>query len=1458
MSRELKIVITGDPKGAQSAMRAVGDSGDQLKTRTIAVGTAIGHALGSVAVDALKDLGRALGGALTGFDDAYDAIQIGTGATGEAMRALQGDFRAVATSGPDAFGTVSTAVTELRQGLGITGKPLQDLSRQVLDLSRITGTDLDVNVTSVTHSFQDWAVATGDQAATLDAVFRASQATNVPVSELLGTVDAFGPVLRGMGLGLSESIALVGSLEHAGVNTDMALRGFKKAVADAALEGRALTLESAIAQIEGAGSAAEQTTAVYEVFGNKAGPELADAISSGRLAVGDLLAVIEGGQGTISGTADSTADWAERLGELKNDVLVTLEPLITRVFEGIGGVVDWLSPKIEDFATAVVPAVEGALDSLAVWWDANGPGIQSSVGTVFDALRAAGGVVMDVLGEVVPFLGETVLPIIGDVAGGIGELVGWFQELPAPLRIAVMAFAALNFGLLPVIRTVTSLADNVGEKGLKGKLAGIAGFLTSPWGIALAVGGAALAIWGEHAQKVTQRADDFRTALEADSGAVGENTRALVANRLEQLGILENASHLGIATTTLVDAVLDEAGARDAVNAELERRSHLDGTNLENVRRVSDALRDETGALTNELAAYERVHGAIGSTTEETQALIVAQSQAASAAFSAAGALHTMAEGMPAVDEAITATRIGTEEYIAVQTQIAAALTNFATPVSVYDAALATKTAAERTAAEATADATSDQTDSWEDFFDDTTLGLGEYAASLAESNANHAAYAQNLVDLTARYGPEVVAEISAMGERGVELAAQMNTDMTGEADDLAVQLTEAARLGGADFNTENQTAMDTATGIFETGAGGAVQAMARELGLGVPQLAGLLGQYGAEITRGMGPDGVEGFMLTGGQRAVAALAGALGVGVDQVTGILSQYGISIADTINPVLNALGQNGIHVGHGASGGTVLLNSGGVVPGSGPDRDSVLTYLTPGEYVLNRSTVDALGVGTLHALNQGRANIQAFNAGGWVRPEDVPHPPSFAPYQGFMRAPAAGGADLMYREARDWVEANSGPFVAGLDWARAQAGKPYIWGAVGPNGYDCSGFMSALTNVLLGRSPHSRLFTSASIIDSGGGAHFRPGMDSPFTVGSVRGNPGHMAGTLLGVNVESTPSRVRVGGNARGTTWGRFSHHYAYRGLNAGGYVDPAWLNEQAPGGDGPWDLLNPHGAMSLVPMAAGGIVTSPTAILAGESGAEAVIPLDDPRATTFAGLSTDNPLQALIDLFRSTWTAIVDDGREQAPLIEGRFHTTWTSIVDDGREQISLIEDQVVELFGVMTSTIDDSDAALRDLVGVFGDTADDLGRAVTGLGQDLTRATEDVTRAAEDMLRRIAAAMADLAPATSTGGPSSGGGSSSGGSSAAAPGQPQPDPRPGPGTWERPGAVADDLPTPSSWERPGALQVQPTAGLIVRVDPGAVTINAPGSDPADVYAAVQEGFGGLAREVIRQVRAGVR
>ena len=50
-----------------------------------------------------------------------------------------------------------------------------------------------------------------------------------------------------------------------------------------------------------------------------------------------------------------------------------------------------------------------------------------------------------------------------------------------------------------------------------------------------------------------------------------------------------------------------------------------------------------------------------------------------------------------------------------------------------------------------------------------------------------------------------------------------------------------------------------------------------------------------------------------------------------------------------------------------------NRGGFIPGRGPDRDSVLTPTTPGEFVLRRKAADSLSPAFLHALNRHGADV-----------------------------------------------------------------------------------------------------------------------------------------------------------------------------------------------------------------------------------------------------------------------------------------------------------------------------------------------------------------------------------------------------------------------------------------------------------------------------------------------------
>jgi TP901 family phage tail tape measure protein len=92
---------------------------------------------------------------------------------------------------------------------------------------------------------------------------------------------------------------------------------------------------------------------------------------------------------------------------------------------------------------------------------------------------------------------------------------------------------------------------------------------------------------------------------------------------------------------------------------------------------------------------------------------------------------------------------------------------------------------------------------------------------------------------------------------------------------------------------------------------------------------------------------------------------------------LLTLVGLKLGRGLAPML--AGVAGFGRGGGGGGGRPISRfaSGGMVPGSG-NRDTVPAMLTPGEFVIKKSSVNKLGAGTLAAMNQNK-----FNEGTRIR-------------------------------------------------------------------------------------------------------------------------------------------------------------------------------------------------------------------------------------------------------------------------------------------------------------------------------------------------------------------------------------------------------------------------------------------------------------------------------------------
>jgi len=349
MAVNLNVISQFDAKGLNRAQSEL----DKLAKSTSSISTKLSGAAKVAGAGILIGAGAVAAGLFeigSSFDEAFDNIRIGTGATGPALEALQADMKAVAGTVPASFGDAGKAITVFSQKLGLTGAPLQTLSSQVLELSRMTSTDLGGNLTAVTDVFNNFGVGAADQSGKLDLLFRASQASGVSVAELAGTMSGAGVVLREVGLSFDQSAGFLATLAKAGVDAGDVMPALSKSLAVAAKNGKdaSAVFSETFNAIKGAPSDVAGAGIALDVFGAKAGPKLAALIREGKLSFEDMTAAIAGGGETILGASADTQDFAEKLTLLKNRVFLAIEPIATRVFNKIGQVMDELGPKVDE------------------------------------------------------------------------------------------------------------------------------------------------------------------------------------------------------------------------------------------------------------------------------------------------------------------------------------------------------------------------------------------------------------------------------------------------------------------------------------------------------------------------------------------------------------------------------------------------------------------------------------------------------------------------------------------------------------------------------------------------------------------------------------------------------------------------------------------------------------------------------------------------------------------------------------------------------------------------------------------------------------------------------------------------------------------------------------------------------------------------------------------------------
>lgn len=424
------------------------DVGDDTKETTNSGISAFGVALGNLAsqaitlvIDKLSDMAKAVKDAYLEFDKGRDAVVKATGATGKAADDLTKSYTNVSKTVAGSFEDIGEALGEVNTRFGFTDEQLEESTRQFVKFADITGTDAKNAVRLVSRAMGDAGIKAEDYNSILDALAVAAQASGISIDKLTEYITKYGAPMRALGFDTNESIAIFSQWEQAGVNTEIAFSGMKNAISSWSKEGKNAKDEfkKTLEQIAAAPDIADATTQAIEVFGKKAGPDLADAIQNGRFEYSRFLELIENSEGTVDATYDETQTAVDKTALALQNVKTTAAALVNEYVEKY-------SPQIQAAINAVTQKIEKAvpkIENAVKWVSKNLPGIEAGVAAI-GAVFAAWKVVGIVTAVTTALKGLTVAEAAAAVKAKLLNVV----MAANPIGLVVAAIAALVAGFV--------------------------------------------------------------------------------------------------------------------------------------------------------------------------------------------------------------------------------------------------------------------------------------------------------------------------------------------------------------------------------------------------------------------------------------------------------------------------------------------------------------------------------------------------------------------------------------------------------------------------------------------------------------------------------------------------------------------------------------------------------------------------------------------------------------------------------------------------------------------------------------------------------------------------------------------------------------------------------------------------------------------------------------------------
>ena len=384
-----------------------------------------------LAITGMKSLAQTAKAAWEDYDVGEDIIIAKTGAIGKSAESLKEAYKNVGKQVVGTFDEIGTAVGEVNTRFGVIDEELEDLSVKFLKFAKLNGVDVNQSIDTVQATMAAWGITADQTGVFLDTLNKAGQDTGVSVLALADSMKTNAPALMEMGFSASDAAMFLANLDKNGVGATAAMTGLKKALTNAAKEGKPMdkAMQDIEKSIKNAKTSTDAIRIATELFGDKAGAAIATAVRNGKLSFAELGTAMTDFEGNVETTFESTQDAPDKLALAVQKARIKIAEITSELMEKY-------SPQIEEAINSVSDVVE----------------------TFFKGLEAFIGFIEEHGAEVVATIGGIAAAFIAFKAiSFVSTAIGVFQTFFGAIKAGTGIMAAFNaVGMANPIALITA------------------------------------------------------------------------------------------------------------------------------------------------------------------------------------------------------------------------------------------------------------------------------------------------------------------------------------------------------------------------------------------------------------------------------------------------------------------------------------------------------------------------------------------------------------------------------------------------------------------------------------------------------------------------------------------------------------------------------------------------------------------------------------------------------------------------------------------------------------------------------------------------------------------------------------------------------------------------------------------------------------------------------------------